>query len=239
MNRDRNLCWEGCYNARDLGGMPSGSGRRLRWGAVVRSDALEDLTADAWGALEAHGIRTIIDLRNDDEQKADVTPRPPSITTVRIPIDNIDNEEFWRPYRSGWQFGTPLYYAAHLARFPKATGAVISAIAHAAPGGVLYHCAGGRDRTGLVTMLLLSLLDVDRAAIAADYAMSRERLRRLFAKREDPDASTIIDEFLARRGTTLEACLLEALAAVDRPSWLRAGGLTDRDLDVLRERLLE
>src|SRR5687768_12310217 len=136
MSGDRNLAWEGCFNARDLGGIRTRDGRSIRRGALVRSDALEELSAAGWAALEAHGSRTILDLRNDDERRADVVPRPASISTLAIPIDHIDDEEFWAPYRGGWQFGTPLFYAAHVVRFPEATGGVIRAIAQAAPGGV-------------------------------------------------------------------------------------------------------
>lgn len=67
VDRDRHLSWDGCFNARDLGGLPAGSGA-TRWGAVVRADALDGLTSAGWAALAAHGVRTIIDLRNDDER---------------------------------------------------------------------------------------------------------------------------------------------------------------------------
>src|SRR6185503_8406085 len=58
-------------------------------------------------------------------------------------------------WSDGPVFGTPLYYRPHLDRFAHASAAVVAAIAHAAPGGVAYHCAGGRDRTGMITILLL------------------------------------------------------------------------------------
>jgi hypothetical protein len=69
MARDRHLDWEGCCNARDLGGLSTTDGRTTRWGAVARSERLDELTAAGWSALEAHGIRTIVDLRNHDERR--------------------------------------------------------------------------------------------------------------------------------------------------------------------------
>ena len=74
-------------------------GRDPRRGALVRADALERLSADGWAALEAHGVRTVIDLRNDDEIGEDAAPRPPGLTTIRFPLDGMEDTEFWR---SGW-----------------------------------------------------------------------------------------------------------------------------------------
>ncbi|HEY4790569.1 MAG TPA: tyrosine-protein phosphatase, partial [Actinomycetes bacterium] len=63
----RRLAWEGVLNARDLGGYPAAGGGETRWGAVVRSDSLADLTAAGQAALAGYGVRTIIDLRLADE----------------------------------------------------------------------------------------------------------------------------------------------------------------------------
>ena len=89
----RYLTWDGCFNARDLGGLPTTDGGTTRWSAVVRSDHLDHLTAAGWAALEAHGIRTIIDLRNDEERPADSAPRAAGITTVHGPR----GEGTWTP----------------------------------------------------------------------------------------------------------------------------------------------
>ena len=62
---ERVLYWDGCTNARDLGGLGTSDGRMTRWGAVVRSDTPARLTATGWSALYAYGIRTIITLRTD------------------------------------------------------------------------------------------------------------------------------------------------------------------------------
>ena len=77
MTVDRHLDWDGCFNVRDLGGLRTADGRRTRRGAAVRVDGLNRLTATGWAALWAHGVRTVIDLRNDDELVSwpDSTPR--------------------------------------------------------------------------------------------------------------------------------------------------------------------
>jgi protein-tyrosine phosphatase len=229
----RHLAWNGCFNARDLGGLRTLDGREVRRGAAVRSDAVDRLERDGWGALEAHGIRTIIDLRNDDERSADRERRPAGITTLLMPIDHIEDREFWDVWNSGPQCGTPLYYLPHLQRFPERSGSVIRAIAHAGPGGVLFHCRIGRDRTGMVAMLLLSLLGVAHDVIAADYHLSKERLQH-----QAPEQDAALEAFYTQENTSGSEALTRTLASLDVEGWMRAGGLTQEDLATLRARLL-
>ena len=118
--RQAALDWEGCFNVRDLGGLSASGGRETRWGAVVRADSLEQLTATGWAAHSEHGVRTVIDLRNDDERGSDEAPRPGGVTTIHAPLDGTDDREFWDVWDSGRQFGTPLYYRPHLDRSPSA-----------------------------------------------------------------------------------------------------------------------
>src|SRR5207247_4990175 len=126
-------------------------------------------------------VRTVIDLRNDRERGPDAAPRPADVTTVHQPLDATEDREFWNVWDSGPQFGTPLYYRPHLERFPERSAAVLSAIADAEPGAVVFHCGGGRDRTGQIAMLLLTLVGVAPEDVAADYALSAERLRARYA----------------------------------------------------------
>jgi protein-tyrosine phosphatase len=222
----RSLSWPGCYNARDLGGLPLVGGGETRWRQLIRSDAVDPESP----ALADYGVRTVIDLRNDDE-------RPPDVENVHVPLDANEDREFWDVWENGWEFGTPLYYLPHLERHPDRSAAVIRAIAQAPPGGVVYHCGGGRDRAGQITMLLLLLAGVEPEAIAEDYAMSADRLRPAYAARGEHDQSAMIDRYLAERGTTIEAVALETVHSIDAESVLRRGGATDADFDAIRMRL--
>lgn len=233
---DRRLTWEGCFNARDLGGLPCRDGRTTKRGAVLRADSLDDLTPTGWDAVLAHGVRTVIDLRNDDERV--LRDRPSQLRTVHLPVDQIEDREFWDVWSNGWQFGTPLFYLPHLRRFPNRTARVIAAIARAEPGGVVFHCRAGRDRTGLVALLLLSLVDVEPATIADDYELSREGVRAQHVHLGTPDPSKEIDAFMSSRGTTTRAALLETIRELDWSAWMRDGGLADEDLAALRARLV-
>jgi protein-tyrosine phosphatase len=183
-------------------------------------------------------VRTVVDLRNDDERRADAAPRPPALTTLRLPLDGAEDRAFWAAWDSGPQFGTPLYYGPHLDRFPERSAAVLSAVARAGPGGVAVHCASGRDRAGQIAMLLLALVGVEPEAIAADHALSADRLRARAAARGEPDEGPVLAAFLAERGTTAAAIVLELLAGLDVAARLGAAGLTAADRAALRRRLV-
>ncbi|MBB4753724.1 tyrosine-protein phosphatase [Actinoplanes lobatus] len=229
---DRHLDWDGCWNVRDLGGLPAGDGRAVRHGAVVRADSLDRLSPAGWVSLHDHGIRTVVDLREPDEWTAAVT-RPEGITVVRVPLDDNDDAEFWYSIIDDDVDGTPLYYRPFLERKAARCVAAVTVVARAVPGGVVVHCGIGRDRTGLVSLLLLALAGVGAEAIIDDYTVSEERLRRYFEDDDDPVAAR-----LASRGTTIAEALNELLGAIDVEACLLAAGLMPGDLAALRERLL-
>jgi protein-tyrosine phosphatase len=235
VNGDRHLDWDGCFNVRDLGGLPAAGGQSTCWGAVVRADAVDRLTGDGWAALEAHGVRTVIDLRNDDELERDVAQRPASVTTLHVPLDGIEDAEFWDHWK---RQAPPMYYGPFLGRFPSRIVDVLSNVARADGGGVLIHCVGGRDRTGLITMLLLALAGVAPDDIADDHALSSERLVALYERTGAPDQGAMIDEFLQREGTTARELILTTLRSLDVADYVRAAGLREDDLAAVRDRLL-
>ena len=221
---DRHITWDGCVNVRDLGGI--GTRGRIRHGAIVRGDALDRLTGTGWAALEAHGVRTVIDLRNDDEVGADLAPRPPGLTTLPLPLDGVEDTEFWKDWHGRPEFGTPLYYRPFLDHFPERTAAVFTAIARAEPGGIAVHCGIGRDRTGLIAILLLALAGADPDEIAADYALSEARVP--FGQ---------VGTFYEDRGITPAAVIADLLAGLDVAAYLRAAGVSEDDLEAVRARL--
>lgn len=238
MTGERHLDWDGCFNVRDLGGLAAAGGRVTRRSAVVRADSLSQLTARGWAQLEAHGVRTVIDLRNEDECGEDVAPRPAGVETIRIPLDETADREFWDDWESGLQYATPLYYGAHLHRFPEKSAAVLVAIAAAPPGGVAFHCAGGRDRSGQIAILVLALAGVREEEIVADYLLSHERLPALYAARGEEDQTPMLEAFLRENGTSA-AAEIGRLLAEDLEAVLGTGGLTGADLAALRMRLLQ
>jgi protein-tyrosine phosphatase len=233
MTDTRHLDWQGCHNARDLGGLPTADGRRTRWGAVVRSDAPDQLTAAGWAALEAHGIHTIVDLRNHDELRSDLVDRPDALTTLHLPLDGIEDREFWDEWDPQ---PPPLYYAPFLERFPDRAAKVVAAIARAQAGGVLFHCVGGRDRTGLIAVLLLAVAGVAPEEIAADHALSDERVRAVYAQR-GIEADYDLEPLLAAQGTSGREVIV-SVAGLQIEQRLRDGGLGDDEVAGIRARLI-
>jgi protein-tyrosine phosphatase len=237
MEIDRHLDWDGCLNVRDLGGLPTRDGRVTRRGAVVRADSLDRLTPGGWAALHAHGIRTIVDLREADE-RADGIDRPGGITVVTVPLDDNDDNDFWYRCIDDDIDGTPLYYRPFLERKADRCVAAVRAVARATAGGVVVHCGIGRDRTGLVSLLLLALAGVTAEAVAADYALSGERLQRYFADGR-PDRGDPVVERLAERGTTIDRVLDELLRGFDAEARLTEAGLEAGDVAAVRARLAD
>jgi len=222
---NRVLVWDGCNNVRDLGGLRTGDGGMTRWGAVIRSDTPARLTAAGWAALYAYGVRTTIALRTYGmvENELDVTPPYPDLAALQIAIEDITDKEFVQNWVNTNFWGTPLYYKDALQRWPERHAAVISAIARAQPGGVLFHCIRGHDRTGIIALLLLALAGVSPDDIIADYELS-----------PDPER----DEFLARHHSSVREAILSTLAGLNIDSYLSTGGVSQDDLAAVRKRLL-
>jgi protein-tyrosine phosphatase len=237
---ERRVTWQGCFNARDLGGFRASGGRRTRIGAIVRADQLAWLSSAGWSALYEYGIRTVVDLQNADDRAPDVAARPADVTTVNVPLEDHSDAEFWDRWgaRSGL-YCTPLYYRAFLERFPERCAAAVAAIARAPAGGVLVHCRVGRDRTGLVALLLLSFAGVAPEEIADDYEISSECLPAYFAARGEEDEGPAVAYVLRRENTTARAGILRALDGFDADAYLRSAGLGDADLDALRARFYD
>lgn len=143
----------------------------LRGGGVTRSDAIwrsahpDHLDAAGWAELRARGITTVIDLRNREERGA-ARSTVDGIRVLPLPLEKVDDAEYTTTWNNAW--ATPDFYAWGRAHWPELWSAVLVAVADA-PGGVLIHCAGGRDRTGMVAALLLETVGVERQAVLDDY----------------------------------------------------------------------
>lgn len=253
----RHIAWDGFVNARDLGGLPARDGRVTRFGSYIRSGDLRFVTEAGWRMARDGGVRTIIDLRNDDEIRPHAgqqptrlagsaqfaapapTVSPPSwLNRVEIALDDIDDTAFWQFLNRERLNGTPLYFRPFLDRKPGRCAAAVTALASAAPGAVIFHCGAGRDRTGLVTLLLLALADVEPEAIAADYELSAGPLRALFAAMGQPDQQPVIEAALAERNTTAREAILATLDGFDAETYLLTAGVSRASLAAIRHRLL-
>jgi protein-tyrosine phosphatase len=174
----------GACNARDLGGLPTVDGRRTRSGVLLRSDNLQDLTPDDVAELTRWGVGTVLDLRTSAE--VEITgPGPLRETDVRhlnldlIPQGFEGREEVLDraiPAEGVGEHAMDHHYLDYLHDAPEQLATALRTIADPRSGGVVVHCAAGKDRTGVVVALALSLVGVKRDAVVADYALTDERV---------------------------------------------------------------
>jgi hypothetical protein len=198
-----------------------------------RSENVDGLTGDGWQQLFDAGIRTVVDLRQQRERDMDTQTRPDWLTTVHIDLDGLENAAFWADYWDNGLVGTALYFLPHLKAMPERAGAALSEIVSAPPGGVLFHCMGGRDRTGMLSMLLLSAVSVDHEAIVDDYleTVRLADLRAVGSNRNNVEP--MLDELCQLHGTTTEGAFRAALAGLDLDGFIEAAGLSDLDRSAL------
>lgn len=158
------------FNLRDLGGYPSTDGRSTRWGRLYRGDGLHRLSAEDCTSL---GLTTVLDLRTQHE----ITERG------RLEIDGIDwhhlpvLQTMWDPSwiseaETAERFLADRYLVM-LEEGAEALGGALNIVASPERLPAAFHCAAGKDRTGVLAALVLSLVGVDDDTIAADYGLSR------------------------------------------------------------------
>ena len=245
----RTLTWDGCVNVRDLGGVPTEDGGTTRFGALIRSDNIRALSDDGWLALDRHGVARIVDLRWPEELAQD-PPRELAIEVVHVSVIGpslAESRDYLRTLDAhvdsvedvadhyAWS------YVEFLERNRDRFGLALAAVADA-DGTVVIHCMGGKDRTGLVSALLLRLAGVTLEEIGRDYALSGPNL----AGSLEGWLADAPDERERRRREKLSRTPAIAMARViaeieDRygsvTGYLEAAGLQPEQLQRLRERL--
>ena len=249
---ERILDWEGSLNARDTGGLPTADGRRIKPGALVRSDVLTRLTPSGRAALVAHGVRTIVDVRTSEEIGRDVdypfrdarADTDPDYVNVSFVVELTDEEH--AKVRARRESATAL---GELNRMDvdvhrAGIGAVIAAVADAQPGGVLIHCYAGKDRTGMTVALLLAVAGVSDEDIADDYALTILNLEPLIVDWLDTIEDERERERMRELATPRHEAIIEMLAYVREryggvEPYLRAAGVSDDQIARLKKRLVE
>ncbi|GAA3334677.1 hypothetical protein GCM10020358_00030 [Amorphoplanes nipponensis] len=201
------LDWPACRNARDLGGLPTQDGGRIRAGALLRSDHHAGMSPAEVAAVRAAGVSRIVDLRRPRELAERPSPFAGDPIYAHVPL-LMDEITYAVPEDS---------YAPLLEHNKEHVAAAFRAVAEAPPGGVLVHCHGGRDRTGTLVALALTVAGVGPEVVAEDYALTEQ---------------------------SPAAIMLNTLEQVERAyggveAYLRGIGVEQRHLDAVRERLRE
>ena len=250
---------EGAVNARDVGGLPTEEGRRIADRTLLRSDNLQGLThADVKTLVGDFGLSTVVDLRSTHEVKAEGPGPLTAVGTVRHVHHSMlpergeatdaaaDTLFISREERIARFPGDPMcaLYLGYLEDRPENVVGALRSIGES-PGAAIVHCAAGKDRTGVVIAMSLTVAGARRDAVIADYAASGNRiaaiLERLRAsstyagdlsKRPDPDAHRPRAETMAHFLEQVDELHGGVL------TWLADHGFGDDEAKALREKLV-
>lgn len=244
---DRHLAFEGAFNFRDLGGYPTSEGRTVRWNRLYRADAVHRLPDAELDVLAGRGVRTIVDLRTASElEHGHLHDDGRGLQHVHLDVLGAT----WKPDElpddaDAAQVLGDLY----IAMLTVGSGALRDALVLLADPDRLpavFHCAAGKDRTGVLAAMILSLLGVDDEVIVADYAISGANMDRLVERlrRDRPEALTTMNEqpsaYLAAPPAAMERFLAHVRSEFGSlPDWVRANGVTQSSIDALRAGLLD
>ncbi len=171
----RRLDLTGCLNFRDLGGYPTMDGQMVRWRQLFRSDALHLLTADDVGQLRDDvGLGCVVDLRSTAELASEGRGPLDAEAMVFHHLPLFDGSiSANREHAAQLDLTDRYVLMAQFATGP--IGRVITTLAESDAPAV-FHCAAGKDRTGVISAILLGLFGVHDDVIVADYAATQENL---------------------------------------------------------------
>ncbi len=241
---DRLVPFEACFNFRDIGGYETVDGHQVRRGAVYRSDTLHRLTtADLERALEL-GVRTVIDLRSKGElERSGRFGRADDVAFHHLPLEEeIPSDP---PDRDLAEPPPGEVYVEMATVGRRAIANILRVIAEG-EHAVVFHCFAGKDRTGVLAALLLSILGVPDETIVADYSLSEHSLPPavVWAEANDPEWAARMAAFpawlLLAPSETLQAfldILRDRHGSID--AYLTDAGVEPDMLELLRARLLQ
>ena len=250
MQPARHLDIDGAYNVRDLGGYPTKDGRSTRWKTFVRAASLHQLPPESQAALVDYGIRTVIDLRRTHEVE-----ETPNVFAGSSQIDYlhqnlVGDEPLIGPgdsVESGETADRILAsYGSWIDLRQPQILETLATLADPDARPAMYHCAGGKDRTGVISALLLSIAGVPANVIAEDYALTaRYLLARYFAEQASPE---ITPTNYTREDYQRDFCppeaMLKVLDHIDRgyggvESYVLKIGLSPAQVGSIRAALVE
>ncbi|WP_121966817.1 tyrosine-protein phosphatase [Myroides sp. N17-2] len=177
---NRHLKFKKVHNFRDMGGIRNKEGKQIVWGHFFRSGQLSKLKNSEYAKLEAINVKTVIDLRTDKElaKKPDRVPAGVSYSNVQV---YDDSEDMFSKTKKEVLKGkiTPVqadslvmeFYKLYMLENPQLVKGIVDQLFDT-DDAVLFHCSAGKDRTGMIGALVLSILEVDRETIISEYMLS-------------------------------------------------------------------
>ncbi len=194
----RHVALDGAVNVRDIGGYHSTIGLAVLRGRLFRGDALNRLSAADAERLDRLGLRTVIDFRTPGEVLLAGADRlPGGIEFASLPVSggdlgpiyeliaSGDHEQQRKELGGGRAAGFMVELNRGFVADPRqreAFGAALRLVCSPGRLPLLYHCSGGKDRSGWMTAVLLTILGVPREAVRRDYLLSNDFHRTGYAK---------------------------------------------------------
>lgn len=178
-------------NARDLGGVPTLDGKVTKWGQFIRTASLDDAKDEDLDYLRRLGVKTIIDLRREgeiDQNRKAIKKIKEEFNYYNISLAGdreFRKEDIERIIKKEVSIGATY---RNLIDNYKAIREIMEIFANS-DGVILFHCQEGKDRTGIVSMILMGLSDVARSDIIADYEISSAHLGYIERYDEDEEFS--------------------------------------------------
>ncbi len=175
MSHVSRLDLETTYNTRELGGIPLGGNKHVKWNKVLRSDDISNISTQDIHRLKEYGITTVIDLRDQEEREktgyvlADNQEFEKHYISLMITQDVVNISNIMETETT---LGLSDFYCLLLDYCKPAFKAIFSVFADQQKTGVLFHCAAGKDRTGVVAALLLNLLGAKDSDIIGNYEVT-------------------------------------------------------------------
>jgi protein-tyrosine phosphatase len=178
---ERRIAAEGTSNLRDLGGYAAAGGRRVRWGQLFRSDNLARLTDGGLALVRRLGIRTVCDFRTEAEARRlpNRFPDSAAVSYLKMPIQHGDFEPtsvFARIQAGDYHWISEDFmfegYVDNIERHAPLWARFFELVADPGRRPLLFHCTGGKDRTGVGAALILLALGVPAETVIADYGLS-------------------------------------------------------------------
>lgn len=184
---ERHITLTGSFNFRDLGGLIADTGKAVRTGKLFRADGLHALTDEDMEVLAGKRIATVIDLRTSGELEqtgpARLTQHGARHLHLSIMEGDVSSAES-REWREDYTLG--MMYGDMIANRGSQFAAVLQAIGEAGNLPAVFHCAAGKDRTGVTAAMIYGILGVSNDQIVADYALTNaamEKMREAWASR--------------------------------------------------------
>ena len=180
------------FNLRDHGGLRTATGEAVRNGRLYRADGVHRASPDDVAKLQQLGIATVIDLRSTGEigKYGRFEGETIGARFAHLPLlDRLWSKKSLEAHTDAAEYLTARYIElAH--EQPHNIAAIFELVADPVHHGVVFHCSAGKDRTGVVSALLMSSIGVTDADIAYDYSMTAENMPALLewieARVDDP-----------------------------------------------------